>query len=1039
VAEFTHLHAHSTYSILDAWGSPEVIVERLKETGATAHALTDHDSISGHIKFDKAMRSADIQPLFGIEIRVVDDLDQRDLKVDGKRFYPYHLGIIAATNEGYQNLLGLTALAWRQGMGGRGKYMPVVTWDQIEENNAGLVGTSGCLSGKVSRAILGQIDEPWQDVLADIESRFEYNRLLPEWQNVDLDACREVASHIGKLKHSVVTHDVHFPTKAHREAQNIMNAIARYRRIDSSDGEEGMREQCYLASPDEVIDIHKELNGGATSLRQLIRSMENTMQVPEWADVTLPKLDMVRFPLPDGYTDQIEYLKDMIREGWKRRGLDKLPKSERKRYRDRLLYEFDIIVKKDFVDYFLIIADICHFCLDNDILKGPARGSSAGSLTAWLCSITEVNPLEHGLIFERFIDLNRHDLPDVDMDFQDDRREEIHGYLQEKYGERNVGYIGTFMSFKARNSLDDVTRVFNLPRWVPNKIKPYIPERSHGDVRSNMTLADSMDAFDEVKQIVNLYPDIRKAQLLEGQFRGMGVHPAGFVVASSPIDEVAPIYEQPGKGRVVGLDLYDAATAGLLKIDLLGLSAMAQIARARDMIREFHERDIDFYTLPLDDVDTMKGFASADVLGIFQFGGKATKNTLRQIRPTKFSELADINTLSRPGSMLAGTSDQYVYIHNGKAKPESIHPIVDRITADTHNLVLYQEQVLQIMREFGGLDWQTSSEIRKMMSKRMGMEILQQFWDMFVEGAKAQGIDEEVARDVWMKTSTFGAYGFNKSHSVSYAVIAYWQMYVKVHYPKEFYASCLATENDVEIRNLFIMEAKRKGVQFLPVHPNKSTKTFKLEPEGIRYGLTQIRGIGDKTADMIIEARPIKSREDLLKVKGIGNKTADMFVDALERGDDLFGLLDEAAAIAKVREETQASSLTALRKIADTEPIDTDAELVIAGHIISRNYRQEQKLSVQAKSPDQVGAKSDTVIVYMRDESGESFPCVIPGWVASQKTREIWEASKSDVYVLRGRLPSHGKFFLVNGLANTNWQEERRNEATASQLSIPFG
>ena len=387
--------------------------------------------------------------------------------------------------------------------------------------------------------------------------------------------------------------------------------------------------------------------------------------------------------------------------------------------------------------------------------------------------------------------------------------------------------------------------------------------------------------------------------------------------------------------------------------------------------------------------------------------------------------------------MLAGTSDAYILIHNKKKKPESIHPLVDKITSETHNLVLYQEQVLRIMREVGGLDWQTSSEIRKMMSKRMGMEILQQFWDMFVEGAKANGIDEDLARDIWLQTSTFGAYGFNKSHSVSYSMIGYWQMYIKQHYPQEFYYGALAVENDTDLRNLYIGEAKRKGVKFLPVDPNRSGKTFVLEAKGIRYGLTQIRGVGDKTADLIIEARPIEGRTDLLAIKGIGEKTADLFDEAFEQGDDLFGLVEEARAVQRVRTKGKAKSMLELREVADREDIDTAEEHVVAGYIISRNYRQEQKLSVQAKTPDLVGAKSETVIVYLRDESGESFPVVIPGWLAGRKTREIWEGEKDSIYLIRGKLPTHGKFFLANGIANVGWQEDKQNEATASQLSIP--
>ncbi len=1040
MTDFVHLHAHSTYSILDSWGHPDAIVERLVEAGLSAHALTDHDSVSGHWKFDKAMREAELKPLFGIEIRVVDDLEQRHWKSEeGKRFYPYHLGLIATTNEGYRNLMRLTTQAWRQGIGGRGKYMPVVTWDQIREGSTGIVGTSGCLSGKISRAILGQIPDDWRQVKEEIESCFDPGHFFIEWQNISLDACREVAKVLAKEPNAVVTHDVHFPTQDKQEAQSIMAAIMRWKKIVGPDGQGPMREECYLASAEEVIEIHKNINGGATTMKQLRASMENSLLVADMVDVQLPQIEMVRFPLPDGHDDATEYFKDMIREGWNRRGLNKLPKDEKAEYRKRLLYEFDIIQRKDFIDYFLMMADICHFCIDSDILKGPARGSSAGSLIAWLVAITEVNPIEHGLIFERFIDMNRYDLPDIDMDFQDDRREEIHAYLQDKYGELNVGYIGTFTKFKAKNSLQDIARVFELPHWVTGKIKPYIPERSHGDVRSDMTLADSIDSFDEVKEIVKQFPEIRKALLLEGQFRGMGVHPAGFVVASSPIEDVAPIYEQPGKGRVVGLDLYDAASAGLLKIDLLGLSTMTQIANAREAIRRFYDVDIVFYDLPLDDAKTMAGFTKVDVLGIFQFGGKATKNTLRQIKPTKFAELADINTLSRPGAMLAGTSDAYILIHNGKKEPESIHPLVDKITADTHNLVLYQEQVLRIMREVGGLDWQTSSEIRKMMSKRMGMEILQQFWDMFVEGAKKNGIEEDLARDIWLQTSTFGAYGFNKSHSVAYSIIGYWQMYIKQHYPQEFYYGALTVENDVDLRNLFIAEARRKGVKFLPVDINKSSKTFSLESGGIRYGLTQIKGVGDKTAELIIEARPIEVRADLLAIKGIGEKTAEVFDEAFDLGDDLFKLRQKAAELQKARTEGPALGLLQLLKNANSETIDTAEEFTVAGHVISRNYRQEQKLSVQAKTPDLVGAKSETVILYIRDESGESFPVVVPGWLANQKTREIWEGGKESIYLIRGKLPTHGKFLLANGIANIDWQKEKQNEATARQLSVPIG
>ena len=533
----------------------------------------------------------------------------------------------------------------------------------------------------------------------------------------------------------------------------------------------------------------------------------------------------------------------------------------------------------------------------------------------------------------------------------------------------------------------------------------------------------------------------------EGKKREKGVHPAGVVVSSTPIEDVAPIYEVPGKGRVIGLDGWDAEFAGLVKIDVLAIDAITLVQDSREAILKNHGVLIDFYGMNLEDEATMKGFTDVDVLGIFQFSGKATKNTLRQIKPTNFTTLVDINTLSRPGAMLAGTTDQYVAIVQGRAEPVSIHPIVDEITASTFNLVLYQEQVLRIMREFGGLSWKKSSEVRRFMSKRMGVEILDRFKDDFVNGAAKNGIGEELAISVWMATSTFGAYGFNRSHSLSYSMLSWWQMYVKQHYPREFYYAALKNVSDADRRALFISEAKRKGVDFLPLDANLSDMSFSLEKEGIRYGLKQVKGVGQKTAELIVEGRPFENWDDLLRIKGVGQKTADLFREAHELGDDLFGLKESAEKLSSVRSKSGSISIGQLLEEAETP--DTSKEFVVAGNVISRNYRQEEKLSEQARSKKKAGQKSDTVILYIRDEEGESFPVVVPGWLASRKSVEIWEGDDKDVYLIRGKLPVHGKFFLANGLANTNQQDDKKegtnnekpttNSSTKrTQLSLGF-
>ena len=326
MAEFVHLHAHSTYSILDAWGQPEQIVERLIEAGLKAHTLTDHDSMSGHVKFEKEMHKADLKPIFGIEIRVVDNLEQREWKSEeGRRFYPYHMGLIARDAAGYRSLLRLTNLAWKQGIGGRGKYMPVVTWEDIERHNTGLIGTSGCLSGKISRAILGQVEDDYHDVMEMMESLFEPDSFLIEWQNLDLDAVKQVAEVLSPYENTVVTHDVHFPTKDRRGSQNIMAAIMRWKKVVGPDGQGPMEENCYLASPDEVVDIAKRI--GVVGRKDLERAMERTIDTADRCNVTLPKLDMVRYPLPEG-TDTVTHIKKLLNEGWKKRGLDKLPAGE---------------------------------------------------------------------------------------------------------------------------------------------------------------------------------------------------------------------------------------------------------------------------------------------------------------------------------------------------------------------------------------------------------------------------------------------------------------------------------------------------------------------------------------------------------------------------------------------------------------------------------------------------------------------------------------------------------------------------------------
>jgi DNA polymerase-3 subunit alpha len=583
-----------------------------------------------------------------------------------------------------------------------------------------------------------------------------------------------------------------------------------------------------------------------------------------------------------------------LRQGWKYRRLGKNPE-----YARRVKYEMGLIESKDFVDYFLIVSDLVRYAKDSGYAVGPARGSAAASLVCWLLRITEVNPMLYpNLVFERFIDVSRADLPDIDLDFESECRYDLYNYCVAKYGAECVANIGTFTYYRAKNSLDDVARVHRIPVWDVGTVKDRIITRSSGDLRASDTIEDTIEQFPDVADVFARHPELALSAELEGNVKGQSVHAAGLVLSGGPLRRVAPVYGRRVAGElreVLVFDKYDAERQGMLKIDILGLSTMSMIA---ECLRWINITLPELYALPLDDERVYDAFRANDVVGVFQFDGLTQKGVCGQLKPDNFDELCDINALARPGPLHNGAVSKYVDIKRGAAEPEALHPLFDAITASTHGQAVYQEQILRAVTEIGMFDWTSASYIRKIMSRKLGEQEFARQGEQFAWGAAQNGVPEEVALRIWAKCVTAGSYAFNAAHCVSYAMIGYWCMWLKVYHPHEFYAASLThTATGVDRKKGInkpvdmIRDAIAHNVTVLPPDLQQSGLSWAPVRDGVRMGFTQIPGIGEVVAQQIVawrdEAgiREFAGWEALTAIKGIGPKTVERIVEFASKQD----------------------------------------------------------------------------------------------------------------------------------------------------------
>lgn len=649
--------------------------------------------------------------------------------------------------------------------------------------------------------------------------------------------------------------------------------------------------------------------------------------------------------------EAIALLREWLNFGWEfrvRRTGNKHIIRRQQDYIDRVEHELKLIIDKNFVDYFLVTSDIVRWAKDHKIPVGPARGSAAASLVCYLLRITEVDPLQHpNMLFERFIDPTRDELPDIDLDFSDERRHEVFAYAGSRYGVENVGHIGNFTKYKGKNSIDDVARVYHIPKWDCDTVKNLIIERSGGDSRANDSLEDTFAMFPKARAVLDKHPQLANAVRLEGNYRGMGVHAAGLVISNRPITDFCSVYQREVAGRVaevIAYDKKDSAALGFLKQDILGLSTMGMIGHALDIIGMDLE---DLYRVPLSDKRTLRAFQKNDVVGIFQFEGRATRLVCRDVVPDHFQHLADINALSRPGPLFSGMAAQYVDIKHRRKTVEHYHPIVDKYTEFTYGQIIYQEQVLNIIRELGGFPMTKVHAIRQIISQKLGEAQFESMYQQFEDNACAEhGCTREQARRIWRFMATSATYSFNIAHCISYSMLAFWQMWLKQHHKTAFYAASLRKtgngndEKTVYKRTRVLKDANRRGVS---VHPPSVTHSgVNWEPygdTGIIAGFLQVPGIGAKTADNIIDYldgtvwRTPPRWADLIKVRGIGPKTIEKIED-FAYNIDPFGLDIMKAKMADLRAACKTGNpdyLPTPTHNSDTLPRTGDHEVTWAG------------------------------------------------------------------------------------------------------------
>ena len=1006
-SDYVHLHNHTHHSLLDGLQKIPDLVKRVKELGMEAVAMTDHGTLSGAIEFYQACKAEGIKPVIGIETYVAQRAHtDKDPQKDKAR---HHLIVLAMNQTGYQNLMRLSTIANLDGY----YYKPRVDHDLLEKYNEGLIVLSGCIGGEVGENFRNGDDQKAYEIARWYKSVFG-DRYYLEIQDHETWADQKHNNEkILKMGEElgipvVVTCDAHYLKHEDKDAHEILLCIGTQAYLSDQDRMTLKDFDLFVSDPRTIISRWGESHPEVITTTKAIADRCNVEL--EFGKILIPK-----FTVPDGETEE-SYLWLNVYQGlaWrygntsedeaKRLDIEQAKARLSDEVRTRAEYELSVIARMGFNGYFLIVSDFIKWGKDHDIVFGPGRGSAAGSIVAYSLKITDLDPLAYGLIFERMLNPDRISMPDIDIDIQDTRRDEVIQYCVQKYGKDRVANIATFGKMAARNAIRDVARVMQVSYADADRLAKIVPPPNQGRhvplrtlVAQNPDLKKEYETNPTAKQVFDY------AMILDGTIRSHGIHAAGVVIAPDEIAKFVPL-EMAQKGVVATQYSFgQIEDLGLLKIDFLGLSNLTIIKDAMRIISTVYGDEINLAQLPLDDGPTYELLARGDTTGVFQFESSGMKRYLRELKPTEFNDVIAMGALYRPGPLSAGLTDSFIRRKNGHEKVTYAHPLMKPALENTYGVLVYQEQFMQISRDVCGFTGGESDTLRKGVGKKK-RDILEKMEVKFIEGAVKNGVPRATIEKFWKDLLGFADYCFNKSHSACYGLTSYWTAYLKAHYPAAFMAALMTSDQDDTDRlAIEIAEAQRMGLRVLAPDVNESFTEFGVvqadptsnEPargDNIRFGLAAVKNVGSNAVEEIIQAReaggPFASIEEF--AKRVSNRTvnrksweslikAGAFDTFGDRSDLLFNLDNIMAFAAKVQKDAASgqadlfgdmfASITpavkleaAPAKVSEREQLQWERELLglyLSAHPLDRydTYFSEQTVSASKLTKEMDGRK----------------------------------------------------------------------------------
>ncbi len=949
---FTHLHVHTEYSLLDGSSKIEELADRVKELQMDSVAITDHGVMYGVIDFYRACKARDIKPIIGCEVYVAPG-SRFDKETNGGEDRYYHLVLLAENNKGYANLMKLVSKGFVEGF----YYKPRVDYEVLEAYHEGLIALSACLAGEIPRYLERGMYEEGKNAALRYEKIFGKGNFFLELQDHGIAAQKTVNQQLLRLSRDtgidlVATNDSHYTYDSDVEAHDILLCIQTGKHVSDENRMRYEGGQYYIKSQEEMEKLFPYAK----------EAIENTHKIAERCNVEIEfgVTKLPKYDVPEGFTSW-EYLNKLCFEGLARR----YPEGG-KEIHDQLTYELSVIQTMGYVDYFLIVWDFIHFAKENGIAVGPGRGSAAGSIVAYSLEITDIDPIRYGLVFERFLNPERVSMPDIDVDFCYERRQEVIDYVVRKYGKDRVVQIVTFGTLAARGVIRDVGRVLDMPYAAVDNIAKMIPKDE-----LNITINRAMEINPELRRAYEEQPEVKylidMAKRLEGLPRHTSMHAAGVVISQKSVDEYVPLSRASDGSITTQFTMTTLENLGLLKMDFLGLRTLTVIRDAVNLLKKSQNIELDMMAVDYDDPQVLSSLGTGRTDGVFQLESGGMKGFIRELKPQSLEDIIAGISLYRPGPM--DFIPQYL---KGKNHPELVKydcPQLEPILKPTYGCIVYQEQVMQIVRDLAGYTMSRSDEVRKAMSKKK-TAVMERERKNFVYGNKeenvpgclANGIDEKTANKIYDEMIDFAKYAFNKSHAAAYAVVSYQTAYLKYYYPVEFMAALMTSviDNANKISE-YVLTCRQMEIPILPPDINESESAFSVSESSIRYGLNAVKSVGKTVVEAIVKEREergrYKSLEDFIdrmSGKDINRRTVENLIKA--------GAFDSMGATRKQYVSVYAAIM---------EQISEKRKKSVAGQMSLFDFvSEEEKQNYEIKIPDVGEYKKELLLAFEKEVLG---------------------------------------------------------------------